>query len=1318
MAESVAGEAVEVAGLLRWASEFQHHNERKAADGEPSKGVSIGSEMVAFALVAENTGRSQGVRDEARATLNAILRNTLARWRKRLYGQADYGTGFVPNDLHRAVFDADALRDGDAFDAALAELESAGTVEPNNHGMVERNPYYAALAAKTGVPPWTARRADHLDLLWWPESGGPAGRKTQEFVLTHSNMRDWFMSNMYNDVYDRDVVGHPKYFDFCRMCVVAMTINRWRDDVLGDVHTLESMGRRELINLLYSHGIHFLDNLPERLQRRVLRAHHRLANSKGTSAAYREILNLFDYGDLRIRKHYLRKRETATGSAVDMAGMDMDETSPAKTEAIGETVSTAVEDMTRSDELWQVDLDTLRGMDFDFLRTKYVTVDTNQNHHVGLTRWTLLFQTLRWLALSRRDPDPSFLIPTDLSTTGQPVPVFALLAAEKVLLDSLTGAEPANDIDEDMGHGFARTLTANDFDASHRGKTARAGVERRWTGMHVVRVSNGSVRFHAQEGDDGVDPSLFAGSPEGVRLNNLRFHQGTVQAGAIPGDEHVGEAPYSTADFRFHDPGGEYVGPHLLGNADDWTVVARLSKRGRKAVAGISLDDPDNLEPYVITRDSITNGTVGDDDLAFWKMLWDVNAAGLPNPDLKVDMALVRNAEWQHGTDWEKAFDDVYGPTLLADPTAVPPEGLSLRLGRLADNDPESPDALSPDNFRARTGYSTIEEMAAMDTLDEVLAAVESNTDLLFQIEDRLLEDLSHEERMVLSRNKAKLFHTPPSRPESFQSSVDTWRDWLAQEHPNLEYEPEEGQTAVERIDTIVEIVDGWLTSPLHARANILSSNVTEEAFALLNWFKSYQDHIAVLNAGFLMGTDQENRPRKWDVLAPGLATLPYFGKEPAESGSALRKKDEPYAFAHMWDEVWSRATHPQYRRPEYLPPDPPLPGRPRTIRPVAWDDPNVDANGAEVARRFDAYTIRRILGWEGTEPVPDGPMPEWISDGRAPASADAANLRDVVLRMLVTGYTPFQDGGDDRPADRDWLAPFVALLGLNVDSLRPEMILAKWNALLLSVGLDPALPANALPVYTEGTPGSEQSRIEATGGGRQKGVCRILEDLLRSPGLARSPRHGTRASVLRQRIRAIGQRGRTHRGGSPSIQRRTRRTLADPAKPRRVPPRQDQRERPRGRRAGVVPQPAVPEDRRFAGILLGSKNPHRLLAAAAGGRERARGAKAARGVRGQLLAARVPVPSDNAPSSDRRNGGAVQHPTVDQRHHGERASERRDVHADRPLQPAQHGAVRDRRAAVEHANQGQIHRHRRTRLQPADAVHLRAHDSVQRGGR
>ena len=220
----------------------------------------------------------------------------------------------------------------DAVKAAIDEFERAGAFEDRRKPPLvigrdgeptdERNPerylthvpfqgehnlYYRHLVIDHGISPFTSRTTGQFEALNTerpPAITGLDSHAVRQFISIHSECAKIFKRTIYNDSYVEDRL----YLDFCRLFITWMAIIRTLNERIRTSTDIDHMGRHDLVNLLYSYGFHDLNKMTDVYQRRFLKKVSSLLASKGTDKVFKDILNIFNLGDiLKVWKHHVVK---------------------------------------------------------------------------------------------------------------------------------------------------------------------------------------------------------------------------------------------------------------------------------------------------------------------------------------------------------------------------------------------------------------------------------------------------------------------------------------------------------------------------------------------------------------------------------------------------------------------------------------------------------------------------------------------------------------------------------------------------------------------------------------------------------------------------------------------------------------------------------------------------------------------------------------------------------------------------------------------------------------------------------------------------
>jgi hypothetical protein len=166
----------------------------------------------------------------------------------------------------------------------------------------ELNDYYRTIVRDSGISPYVSRNANQFEVIAWKAVPGMTYDDSRRFVAAHTESVRVYKAAFYNEAME----GDPLYFDYCRMFIAWMTINRISDERMDGIGDVDRMSPYDLTNHLYSFGIYQFDDLPIVYRRRLAKSIQKIISVKGTTQVFRDILGLFNLDrDLKIWKHYL-----------------------------------------------------------------------------------------------------------------------------------------------------------------------------------------------------------------------------------------------------------------------------------------------------------------------------------------------------------------------------------------------------------------------------------------------------------------------------------------------------------------------------------------------------------------------------------------------------------------------------------------------------------------------------------------------------------------------------------------------------------------------------------------------------------------------------------------------------------------------------------------------------------------------------------------------------------------------------------------------------------------------------------------------------
>ena len=213
---------------------------------------------------------------------------------------ADFETPGMWEDTRQPIFASDSngrvLMDADDFPIR----NPLRIVEVKYRG--ELNTYYRRLVRDYGISPFESRTAEQFEVIRWTTVNGMTSSEARRFIALYAESTRVFKTAFYNQALE----GEALYFRYCRLFIAWMTINRSVTDRMTALTDVDRMDDREMTNLLYSYGIYQFDDIPLAYRRRLAKNLESILSHKGTTKAFREILDLFGLsGSMTVWKHYL-----------------------------------------------------------------------------------------------------------------------------------------------------------------------------------------------------------------------------------------------------------------------------------------------------------------------------------------------------------------------------------------------------------------------------------------------------------------------------------------------------------------------------------------------------------------------------------------------------------------------------------------------------------------------------------------------------------------------------------------------------------------------------------------------------------------------------------------------------------------------------------------------------------------------------------------------------------------------------------------------------------------------------------------------------
>jgi hypothetical protein len=234
-----------------------------------------------------------------------------------------------------------------------------------------------------------------------------------------------------------------------------MTIIKCVNKKLKNPLNPESMDEYILDNMLFSFGFTDFRDFPVDYKRKIVLNINELIRHKGTDRIFIDILNIFDFKDINIFKYYIAKYSSSNGAKTmdavkeDIRFVAHDVTIPSLQEAIrsGQYTTHSFEDVTDSDPYWQAPKVEIGRKEFNFVNSKYFSIESSFDLYRETTNVTYLINLIK--DLRDRHPNRYDLTLVASKISDQPIELVNLLVATQVLVSNYYGIDDTIDFSQE-----------------------------------------------------------------------------------------------------------------------------------------------------------------------------------------------------------------------------------------------------------------------------------------------------------------------------------------------------------------------------------------------------------------------------------------------------------------------------------------------------------------------------------------------------------------------------------------------------------------------------------------------------------------------------------------------------------------------------------------------------------------------------------------------------------------------------------------------------------------------------------------------------
>ena len=326
----------------------------------------------------------------------------------------------------------DSLRNADPYISAYLRVDSLTQEQRDSliDNYTELNPYYKSLFDKYEIPYYISRLAKDLDIIKEPIFFNDS--ILSDFKTSYSKILKFFFATVYNKSMESDY----NYRNFCRFVMVTMTITNLIDKKCNNPFDINILDEYSLNNFLYSFGITFFNNFPIKYKRKLVSSLNRLISEKGSNQVLLDILDVFDFQSIDIFKYYLIKNYSSNISNLDtdIRFLITNINNPSINNAIinNDYRIETFENVTSSDEYWEVSKDELEDIDFDYVASKYFSVEATYDLFERTSSSITVFNFLKQVKLS--NPNYNYLLIEDTTISSSPIEIQDLLGALNLLV--------------------------------------------------------------------------------------------------------------------------------------------------------------------------------------------------------------------------------------------------------------------------------------------------------------------------------------------------------------------------------------------------------------------------------------------------------------------------------------------------------------------------------------------------------------------------------------------------------------------------------------------------------------------------------------------------------------------------------------------------------------------------------------------------------------------------------------------------------------------------------------------------------------------
>lgn len=252
----------------------------------------------------------------------------------------------------------------------------------------ELNPYYKNLLDTKGIQPYTSRLGKDLDIIYQPEDD----IFTHQYLSFYRSLYKDCLSAFYVTTYAQSLVHKDNYRNFCLLCINLMTFLNLMSKWLENPFDIDIMDEKQVDRFMASFGIPYFTKLPIRYKRILAKNLNRLIRTKGTDKVIIDVLDIFDFTEISVFKHYLVKTATTEELEDQTRTRDFLTTDfPKKMQFFSHDIrlpslnyavrtnnyrKSLFASTISGDTHWKATESEINQVDFDYVKSKYFSIET------------------------------------------------------------------------------------------------------------------------------------------------------------------------------------------------------------------------------------------------------------------------------------------------------------------------------------------------------------------------------------------------------------------------------------------------------------------------------------------------------------------------------------------------------------------------------------------------------------------------------------------------------------------------------------------------------------------------------------------------------------------------------------------------------------------------------------------------------------------------------------------------------------------------------------------------------------------------------